>query len=303
MRGPRRWAGFGRGGDAEAAPVDESEHVQGRGGEHAPANDAGRDCGALRTQGRKSPVAEDHQPVQGHVHDVRHDDDHHPRDRTADALEEEARRHVQQNPGKSVAERRQHPAASGRNVLGLSHREQERLAERAGDRHHRTGDRRVCKGGAPDRAALFRVSGAHRLSHHHDGAHQQPDPHEQQRNQGRDGDPVPGEVLPRRMATHRGVHGDDRQHPEAGEHDGNGETHGLAQVCAQCVPAFRGGVVHRGRARCSEADVWSVVVGRTTRLGGPARPRSAIPPHAPPRSRPRSVRTLHRTSGPCLRGS
>ena len=195
MRGPRRWAG------SAAAVMPKRRRLTNRSTYRAAAANMHQRTMLEAMAAPSAPSAGNppwpkiRQPVQAHVHDVRHDDDHHPRDRTADAFEKEARRHVQQHPGKPVAERRQHPAASGRDVLGLSHREQERFAERACGRHHRTGDRRVCKAGAPDRAALFRSSGTDRLSHHHDGAHQQPDSHEHQRDLGCDGDPVPGEVL------------------------------------------------------------------------------------------------------------
>ena len=178
-------------------------------------------------------MAENQEPVQADVQDVRADDDHHARNRAPDAFEKEARRHVEQYRRQSVSERRQHSAAAGGDVVGLAGCEQEPLPERACDRHHHAGDRRVRKGGTPDCAAAFGVAAADGLGGHHDGPHQQPDPDEQQWNLRRDGDRVPGEVVPGRMAAHRGVHGDDRQHPEPGQHDGRGKTHGLAQMCAQ----------------------------------------------------------------------
>ena len=66
-----------------------------------------------------------------------------------------------------------------------------------------------------------------------------PIPHQHQRDLRCDGDRVPGEIVSGRVAAHGGVHGDDRQHPEPGEHDGKREAQGLAQVRAQGVRAGR----------------------------------------------------------------
>ena len=133
---------------------------------------------------------------QDHVQHVRPDDDHHARNRAADALEKEARGHVQQNRRHSEPERRQHSAAAGRDVRRLAGRKQERLPERACDRHHRAGHGCVHEGGAPDRSASLRSAGTDGLRGEHDGAHQQPDTHQQQRDLRRDGDRVPGEIVP-----------------------------------------------------------------------------------------------------------
>ena len=195
MRGPRRSAGSPRGRDPEAPPVDESEHVQHGGGEHAPADDARRDRRAFRAEGREPAVAEDQKPVQADVQDVRTDHDHHPRDRAADTFEEKARRHVQQQARKPEAERRQHPAAAGRDVRGLPGREQERFPERTCERHQRAGAERVHERGAPDRATACRLAGPDGLGGHHHRAHQQPDPHEQQRDLRRDRDHIPREIV------------------------------------------------------------------------------------------------------------
>ena len=198
-------------------------------------------------------MAEDHRPVEGGVHQIGRERDHHPRLRPADPLEKKGGGHIHQHGGHARPEQHQRAAALLHHI-GMLAKEAEDLAP---EQEQHEIDR--AEGGGdgerppPDAPALGRAAGPCHLCDIDDRAREQADAdceHGDMRGKAR---PVIGERVPARPAAHHGVDGDEDHQPRPCQHHGQRKAQRLDRVLeqAEAVAAGGGGCGH-GRATLNQ---------------------------------------------------